>query len=40
MKYSLKINKTDLLRVANEQHEQMTVLAYLTVFLFAFAVLF
>ena len=40
MKYSLKINKTDLLKVANDQHEQMQVLVYLTVFLFAFAVLF
>ena len=40
MKYSLKINKTDLLKVANDQHEQMTVLAYLAVFLFAYACLF
>ncbi len=40
MRYSLKINKTDLLQIANEQHEQMIVLAYLVTLLFSIAVLF
>ena len=39
-RYDLLSRELDLLKVANDQHEQMQVLVYLTVFLFAFAVLF
>lgn len=40
MKYSTKINKDSLLKIANESYEEKQVLAYLLLFTFCWAVLF
>ncbi len=39
MKYSLKINKADLLKIANDQHQQMIILVYLLILSIVFGVL-
>jgi len=40
MKYSAKINKETLLKIANESYEEKQLLAYLLLFTFCWAVLF
>ena len=40
MKYTLKVNKNELLDVANDLHQQRTLLVYLLILTFTIGVLF